>query len=140
MRVILDTNVLLSGLLISQSIPAKLLDAWERKAFTLVACDAIIEELRDVAGRRFFRTRIRASAVELLVAGLRDLSVFCPDPPPGPTAPDPKDSYLLALAEAAEAEFLVTGDKVLQSLKRHQSTSIVSPAEMLTLLTGRAPD
>ena len=38
MRVILGTNVLLSGLLKSHGAPAKLLDAWERKLFTLVAC------------------------------------------------------------------------------------------------------
>lgn len=39
MRLILDTNILLSALLSPLGAPAKLLDAWERKAFTLVACD-----------------------------------------------------------------------------------------------------
>jgi putative PIN family toxin of toxin-antitoxin system len=130
MRIILDTNVLLSGLLISHGAPAKLLDAWERKLFTLVACDALIAELRDVAGRPFFRARLRASAAELLAAGLGDFSFFCQDP----IAPDRKDSYLLALAEASAAEFLVTGDKELQSLKHHKSTRIVSPATMIELL------
>src|SRR5215469_16584736 len=134
MRVILDTNVLLSGLLLSQGAPAKLLEAWERKLFTLVACDALIAELRDVASRPFFRARLRASAVELLAAGLRDFCFFCQDLPSGPTAPDPKDSYLLALAEASAAEFLVTGDKELQSLKHHKSTRIVSPAAMIEVL------
>ena len=134
MRIILDTNVLLSGLLISQGAPAKLLDAWERKLFTLVACDALIAELRDVAGRPFFKARLRASAAELLAAGLRDFSFFCQELPSGPIAPDPKDSYLLALAEASAAEFLVTGDKELQSLKHHKSTRIVTPAAIIELL------
>ena len=134
MRVILDTNVLLSGLLIPRVAPAKLLDAWERKLFTLVASDALIAELRDVAGWPFFRTRLRASAAELLAAGLRDFSFFCQDLPSGPIAPDPKDSYMLALAEAGEAEFLVTGDKALQSMKHHKSTRIITPAAMVELL------
>ena len=49
MRLILDTNILLSALLSPAGAPAKLLDAWERKTVTLVACDALIAELRDVA-------------------------------------------------------------------------------------------
>ena len=136
MRLILDTNILLSALLSPSGAPAKLLDAWERKAFTLVACDRLIAELRDVAGRPFFRARLRASVAELLAAGIRDFSVFYQDLPSGPIAPDPKDSYLLALAEASQAGFLVTGDKELQSLKYHKSTRTITPAAMVDLLTG----
>jgi len=134
MRLILDTNILLSALLSPLGAPAKLLDAWERKVFTLAACEELIAELRDVAGRPFFRARLRASAAELLAAGLRDFSFFCRDLPSGSIAPDPKDSYLLALAEASEAEFLVTGDKELLSLKQHKSTRIITPAAMIELL------
>lgn len=111
-----------------------MLDAWERKAFILVCCDALIEELRSVANRPFFKARLRNSAVELIAAGLRDFSFYCPDLPPGPAAPDPKDSYLLAMAEASQADFLVTGDKEILSLRHHKSTRIVTPAEMIELL------
>jgi hypothetical protein len=130
MLLILDTNILLSGLLSSLGAPAKLLDGWERKAFTLVACGEIITELRDVASRPFFRRRLRDSAAELLAADLRDFSLFYEQLLPGPLAPDPKDSYLLALAEASRADFLVTGDKELLALKKHKSTRIISPAMM----------
>ncbi len=98
MRLILDAYILLSALLSPLGAPAKLLDAWERKTFTLVACDALIAELRDVAARPFFRARLRASVAELLAAGLRDFSFFCRDLPSGPIAPDPKDSYLAPVA------------------------------------------
>ena len=134
MRLILDTNILLSALLSPLGAPAQLLDAWEGKRFTLVACDALIAELRDVVGRPFFRTRLRASAAELLAAGLRDFSFFCRDLPSGPVAPDPKDSYLLALAEASAAEFLVTGDKEILALKYHKATRMMTPAAMIELL------
>lgn len=134
MRLILDTNVLLSVLLSPLGVPAKLLEAWERNLFTLVASDALITELRTVVARPFFQARLRPSAVELLIAGLQDFSFFCLDVPSGPVAPDPKDSYLLALAEISQADFLVTGDKELLSLKRHQSTKIITPAMMVKLL------
>jgi hypothetical protein len=134
MRLILDTNILLSALLSPLGAPAKLLDAWERKAFTLVTSEALIAEFRDVASRPFFRARLRASAVELLAADLHDFSFYCRNLPSGPLAPDPKDSYLLAMAQASQAEFLVTGDKELLSLKWHKSTRIVTPAAMIELL------
>lgn len=144
MRVILDTNILLSALLSPLGMPAKLLDAWERRKFTLVACNALVAELREVASRPFFRAKLRASAAELLAAGLRDFSFFCRELPSGSAAPDfppdRKDNYLLALAEASRAEFLVTGDKELLSLKRHKSTRIITPAAMIEALKARDSD
>jgi uncharacterized protein len=134
MRVILDTNILLSALLVSHGAPAKLLDAWERKVFTLVACDDLMGELRDVASRPFFRARLRASSAESLARSIEDFSSFYKNLPVGPIAPDPKDSFLLALAEIGEAAFLVTGDKQLLELRYHKSTRILSPAEMTKLL------
>jgi putative PIN family toxin of toxin-antitoxin system len=134
MRVVLDTNVLLSALLSTRGAPAQLLYAWERKKFTLVACDALIAELRAVSGWPFFRARLRPSAAELLAAGIRDFSFFCREIPVGPVAPDPADSYLLALAEASQSDFLVTGDKGLLSVRHHKSTRIISPAAMIEVL------
>jgi len=134
MRVILDTNVLLSGLLTSGGPSERLLDAWEKRQFTLVGCDALVEEVRDVAGRAFFKERLRSSAAELLIAAISDASLFCRELQMGPIAPDPKDSFLLALAEWSEAEFLVTGDKELQALGHHKLTRIVNPATMVGIL------
>jgi predicted nucleic acid-binding protein len=52
-------------------------------------------------------------------------------------SPDPDDNYLLALAETGQAQFLVTGDKELLSLKRHKSTRIITPAAMIELLKDK---
>jgi len=137
MRVILDTNILLSALLSPHGAPAKLVDAWERKVFTLVTCDEIIAELREVAQRPFFRAKLRASAVEMLSTGLQDFSLYWRDLPPGSVAPDPKDSFLLALAQASQADFLVTGDKRLLALRHHKSTRMITAAAMIVSLRVR---
>jgi putative PIN family toxin of toxin-antitoxin system len=134
MRIILDTNALLSALLSPNGATTTLLDAWEREAFTLVTCEELIAELRDVASRPFFRARLRGSAVELLAVGLQDFSSYCGDLASGRATPNRKDSYLLALAEAGQAEFIVTGDKELLSLKEHKSTRLITPAAMIELL------
>jgi putative PIN family toxin of toxin-antitoxin system len=134
MRVILDTNILLSALLSPLGPPARLFAAWERSTFTLVAGDALVAEFRGVVRRPFFQGRLRASATELLAAGLQDFSFYCGQLAPGPIAADPKDSYLLAMAEASQADFLVTGDKELLALKSHKTTRIITPAAMIELL------
>jgi hypothetical protein len=133
MRLILDTNVLLSAQLSPRGAPAKLLAAWEQKRFTLVISDELLAELREVLERPFFRARLRGSDAELFAATLHDLALCYPKPPPSGAARDAKDSFLLALA-ASEAAFLVTGDKGLLALKRHGVTRIVTPAAMLEWL------
>jgi uncharacterized protein len=140
MRAILDANILLSALLSPLGAPAKILAAWERRLFTLVACDELVAELRDVASRPFFRAKLRGGVAEVLAISIRDLSLFCDDLPSGPAAPDRKDSYLLALAEASQAEFLVTGDKDLLALGNHKATKIISARDFAAMFdTSYAP-
>jgi hypothetical protein len=138
MRLILDTNVLLSAQLSPRGAPAKLLAAWEHKRFTLVISNELLAEPREVLARPFFRERLRRSDAELFAVTLHDLALCYPKPPPSGIARDAKDSFLLALAAASEASFLVTGDKGLLALKRHSVTRIVTPAAMLEWL--KTPD
>jgi uncharacterized protein len=70
---------------------------------------------------------------EVVAISIQDLSVFCEDLPSGVEAPDPKDSYLLALAEAGQAQYLVTGDKELLELGGHKATKIISPRDFAAL-------
>lgn len=134
MRVILDTNILLSGLLISQGVPAQLIDAWKLQTFDLVTCRIQIDEFRDVASRPRFKKRLLASHVERLAVDLEKLSYFVLELRQAHFSPDPKDSYLLGLADAAAADYLATGDKALQALRHYKSTQIVSPAVLSLIL------
>lgn len=122
------------------------------KFYARRAWDALIAELGDVASRPFFRARLRASASERLAAGLRDFSFLSGSvlrPRPAGLwlrtslflrtslllrtslrtfAPDHKNSDLLARPEASHAEFLVTGEGELRSLKHHKSSRIIAAA------------
>ncbi|MHB1249194.1 MAG: PIN domain-containing protein [Polaromonas sp.] len=55
MRVVLDTNVLVSALLVNLSAPAQLLAAWRRGAFELLTCDLQLQEIRAVPRRSGLR-------------------------------------------------------------------------------------
>jgi predicted nucleic acid-binding protein len=56
-------------------------------------------------------------------------------------SPDPDDNFLLALAEAGNADYLVTGDKSgLPSLASHKSTRIITARDFASLLAADAPE
>jgi putative PIN family toxin of toxin-antitoxin system len=137
MRVILDTNVLLAALLSPYGAPAQVLELWERNLFTLVLCPELLAELREVARRPFFRTRLRARSIDRLLASLRDLATFYEELPPATAAPDAKDNFLLALGAVSQADFLVTGDKGLLSLKEYKSTRIITPTAIIQFLKAQ---
>ena len=70
MRLILDTNVLLSAQLSPRGASVKWLAAWEQKRFTLVISDELLAELREVLQRPFFRASRPLSPVTRNAASL----------------------------------------------------------------------
>ena len=118
MRVVLDTNILISALISSPSPSAQLLALWRRRKFDLLTSAQQLEEFSRAT--RYPRVRTRA----IIIKNLPKLDV----------SSDPDDNYLFALAETGQAQFLVTRDKPLLGLKRHKSTRIVTPAALLELL------
>jgi uncharacterized protein len=131
MRVILDTNILLSALLAPHGKPAQIIAAWKKKRFQIAFCAEILTELREVAQCPFFRARLRASLADSLAASLYDLGEFYEELPSTTGAPDAKDNFLLALATVSQADFLVTGDKGLLSLKHYKATRIITPVKFV---------
>lgn len=138
MRLVLDSNVLLSALLSTNSPPAKIITLWRNRKFSLLTTDAQIYELARVTRYPKIRARLAAAVSGRLINQLRDLAILVENLPKVSRSPDPDDNYLLALAEAGQAQFLVTGDKLLLALKRHKSTRIVTPASLLDLMNESA--
>ena len=68
---------------------------------------------------------------------LHDTAIVLQNLPKVDLASDPFDNYLLGLAEAGQAHFLVTGDGALLGLKSHKSARIVTPTAFLGSLKGR---
>lgn len=135
MRVILDTNILLSALMTRGTPPDRLYEAWRHGRFGLVSTERQIEELRDVVRRPFFQGRLKPSEIGRMVNDIRRLAVMCETLPLVQCSPDPADDFLLALCEASLADYLVTGDKShLLTLDRHHGTQIVTARTLVGLL------
>jgi uncharacterized protein len=130
MRVILDTNILISALLAQSGIPGAIYRAWADGAFTLLTCRRQLDELRSTLRKPLLAVRIRPHHAGRMVNELRRLAVLIDPLPYVRRSPDPEDDFLLAAAEAGNADYLVTGDKGhLLLLIRHCGMRIVSAGE-----------
>lgn len=116
-------------------IPNQLRLAWRDRLFTLVTSDEQLEEFRSVTRYPGVKARIDPSAAGTLYNELQHLAVVLRDLPQIDVSPDPGDNFLLAMAQASEADFLVTGDKKhVLSLKTFGTTRIVTTRQMLEKL------
>ncbi len=138
MLLVIDTNVLLSGLL-WQGSPHTLLIKARGGAIDLVLSPALIEELADVLARPKFADILgRTSRTpELILAELRKfVDVVAAPPLPRPICRDPDDDAVLACALAARADLIVSGDDDLRALGVFENIPIVGATEALARLGG----
>ena len=115
-RVVLDSNVILSGMVYPASPPGLIVRAWWDGRLDVVLSRYILDEVRRILPRL---KRVRLSANELLdladsLAFLADL--IEPDNEMEPALRDPNDQLVLATLRAAGAQYLITGDKDLLAL------------------------
>lgn len=139
MRAILDTNVLISAFF-WHGPPHQLLERIGKGAITLVSSQALLTELGEVIGReKFDAILIRSyTSRERSLEEVRRL-VEIIDPPllSERVCRDPDDDQILALAIAAQADFIVSGDRDLLVLRAFQGIPILTAAEALDFITQR---
>lgn len=133
MRAVIDTNVLIAGLLWHGS-PHALLTQVRGGALSLVSSPTLLAELADVLRRSKFDAvfeRSNTSCDRLLAEVWQLAEVIEPPPLPRPVCRDPDDDEVLALARAARAELIVSGDADLLVLQQFDGVPIVNPAQAL---------
>ena len=113
MKVVLDTNVLVSGLLFG-GVPGRILTAWSAGAIRLVISPPILDEYRRVGLELSKGREPLESMLEALLAMLTVHAVLVDAPPLDErVGDDPDDEMFLAAALAANASLIVSGDKHL---------------------------
>ena len=134
MRLVADTNILISALLAGTSLPAQLIVLWRHGRFALLTAAEQLDELRRVTRYPKIRERLAPALAGRLVNDLRTLAVVVDRLPIVDVSRDPDDNYLLAIAMAGSADFLLTGDKRdLLGLASHGGTKIVTVRDFLSL-------
>lgn len=134
MRLVLDTNVVISGLLWDGGPPARLIDAGHGQKVELFTSTILLAELRRVLSRKRLARHIEASALSVddLVVGYAALThVITPASIARAVPQDPDDDQVLACALAAQAVLVVSGDHSLLNLKTYHGIAIVTPSDAL---------
>jgi putative PIN family toxin of toxin-antitoxin system len=128
-RLVLDTNVILSGLLFPGSTPSKAL--LKAQAGAVLASDATLLELVEVLGRARFDRYIELSVRQRLVAELANVCEKVQIDFPIRACRDPRDDKFLEVAVHGRADVIVTGDEDLLALHPFRGIAILTSAEYL---------
>ncbi len=138
LRVVVDTNVIVSGVISKKGAPAELLDAWSEHRFDLIISDAIIEEINrvlreprlkeifNISDGRILRLMELFHSDGILVPGSANVQ--------GEIPADPSDEKFLAAALDGDADVIVSGDSDLLNLGSFQNIVILTARQFVNSL------
>ncbi|MCW7548211.1 putative toxin-antitoxin system toxin component, PIN family [Photorhabdus sp. APURE] len=129
MKVVLDTNILFSALISPHGAPDAIYRAWRAARFEVVTSRLQLDEIRRASRYPKFQTVLQPAKVGAMINNLQRALVleklYIKE-----DTDDPDDAFLLAMACAGEADYLVTGNRRAGLLQRgcFGRTRIITPA------------
>ena len=138
-KVVLDTNIFVSGILNSKGAPGQVLKAWHENKFVLTTSKPIIKEIKQVLNSAKIQEFLIKHKVvkEDLNDFFSTLSfnalVVKPSFRLDIIKEDPADNKFLECALMVKAEYIVSGDKHLLKLKMYENIKIISAYELINL-------
>ena len=135
LRVVVDTNVFVSGIISPSGPPGQILQALRRRKFTLISSPSINEEILDVLSRpRLQKYGLQDALFDIGVI-LYAQAELVQEKTRVQASPDPDDDKFLAAAVDGKAQYVVTGDKSdLLALGEYQNIRIISCRAFLHFL------
>ncbi len=129
MRIVLDTNVVMSGIFFGGP-PGRILAAWQRGEIELSASPEIVEEYVSTAG--VLVTRYPSVELEPIIALIvGNVGVRQCRPLPEQVCDDPDDDKFLACALASNTEYVVSGDRALGRVSGYRGIAVLSPRQFV---------
>ena len=140
MRVVLDTNIIVSRYLSPVGVPAQVLERWQRGAFELLVSGPILSEYEAVLGYERLQRRhgMNAERIGRAVERIRrSATLVVPTETLAVVEEDPDDDKFLECGVAGDAEIIVSGDDHLLKLRTFRHIQILSPAAFLAFLDAK---
>ena len=141
LKVTIDTNVLVSALLDSHGKAFTIISYARQHKFDLVVSHKIIEELERVLGYKklqalFKKRGVEQNYIDNFIRLLRKLAVYVSENSEIRVVhDDPADDMIIACALESKSDLIVSGDKHLLNLKKHQGVQIINPSDFLRFLS-----
>jgi len=135
-RVTLDTNVLVSGVVTSaQTVNGQVIQAWRDSKYSLILSEAILTEFSRTLTQPYFSARLTASQIAGTVSFRREATIVPIIITVSGVATHPEDDPIIATALSGKAHYLVTRDEKLQKkVPEYKGVSIISPPVFLQRL------
>ena len=137
-RAVVDTNVLVSGVIVPRGAPRRILEAWLAGQLTLVTSEAIIVEVARVLRypRIYRRYHLAEDDVVAVVDSLMTDAQVVTGLYEVQKSTDPAGDMFLACALEGRADFLVSGDRRLLEIGSYHGVPIVTPQEFVAVLAA----
>jgi putative PIN family toxin of toxin-antitoxin system len=131
-KLVVDTNVLVSGTISRYGASARILDAFRSGKIALVSSGVLLLEFEDVMRRPRIAARYpeTVAGVEAYVEYFKKNATFVEGIPTRRWVSDVKDDIVVACALEGDADFIVSGDRHLLNLKHIEGIPVVTPAEL----------
>ena len=129
LKVVFDTNVYISAILTSGTPRAALLESFRREGIEVLISEPILLEIE-----RILRLKIRRSyseAMAILMAIRENTTLISPESTLAVIEADETDNRIIECAIKGSAQYVVSGDRHILSLKEYQGIRIISPTEFL---------
>lgn len=135
MRVTLDTNIVISGLISLDGPPARVLDMWVEGRISVSVSPALVEETLNVITRAKFKSLGTVDERHHIIKGLFErANIVLPADTITVIGSDDADNRVLECAVSAEVDVIVSGDSHLLDLDTYEGIPIITPAEFLRLV------
>jgi len=137
-KAVLDTNILVSGLISSKSYPFRIIQSWHQNKFILVVSAEILQEVKRVLNYPKIRKNycLTKRIIEQYFYGFQAFSQICqPIEKINLVADDPDDNKFVEAAVSGQVDFLVSGDHHLLNIKQYQNIKIITAKKFVQILT-----
>ncbi|MDI6892742.1 MAG: putative toxin-antitoxin system toxin component, PIN family [Actinomycetota bacterium] len=134
MKAVLDTNVIISGLINSEGAPARVVDLWVNGSIRIATSLALIQKILDVIARPKFKPLGTLNErCDLIKKLLERAEIVNPPQRLKIISEDDADNRILECALAYSADYIISGDSHLLNLGDYKGIEILSPDEFLSL-------